>query len=99
MAKKVIVIGAGLGGISAAISLAAKGFSVEVYEKNDKFVMRAELPGMKKEKMDVSVVGDTLTIGGERKAESEVKDDGYHCWELFLREVFSLHWLARSGKY
>ena len=34
MAKKVIIIGAGLGGISAAISLAAEGFSVEVYEKN-----------------------------------------------------------------
>ena len=36
MAKKVIIIGAGLGGISAAISLAAEGFSVEVYEKNNK---------------------------------------------------------------
>ena len=35
MSKKVIIIGAGLGGISAAISLAAEGFSVEVYEKNN----------------------------------------------------------------
>jgi len=33
--RSVAVIGAGLGGISAAISLAAEGYSVEVYEKNE----------------------------------------------------------------
>jgi diapolycopene oxygenase len=33
---KIIVIGAGLGGLSAAISLRAAGFNVEVFEKNDK---------------------------------------------------------------
>jgi diapolycopene oxygenase len=36
MKKKVIVIGAGLGGMSAAISLASKGHEVQVYEKNSK---------------------------------------------------------------
>jgi phytoene dehydrogenase-like protein len=34
--EKVAVIGAGLGGLSAAISLATEGFSVELFEKNDK---------------------------------------------------------------
>ena len=34
--KKVIVIGAGLGGLSAAISLAQEGYAVEVFEKNGK---------------------------------------------------------------
>ncbi len=34
--KKVAVIGAGLGGLSAAISLATEGFFVEVYEKNER---------------------------------------------------------------
>lgn len=34
--RKVIVIGAGLGGMSAALSLAAEGFSVSIFEKNDK---------------------------------------------------------------
>ena len=34
--KKVIVIGAGLGGLSAAISLTQEGYDVEVYDKNDK---------------------------------------------------------------
>jgi HSP20 family protein len=54
--------------------------AVDIFEKNDKFVIKAELPGMKQEDIDVSVVGDTLTIKGEKKTESEVKDeDYYHC--------------------
>jgi len=36
LSNKVIVVGAGLGGLSAAISLAEEGFDVEVFEKNDK---------------------------------------------------------------
>ena len=65
--------------------------SVEMYEKPDKFVVRAELPGLKKEEVDISVVGDTLTISGERKAETEVKDEEYLrcelCYGKFSRSV------------
>jgi HSP20 family protein len=54
--------------------------AVDVFEKDDKFVVKAELPGMKEEDINVSVVGDTLTIKGERKVESEVKEkDYYYC--------------------
>jgi len=64
---------------------------VELYEKDDKFVVRAELPGMKKEEFDISVLGNTLTIKGERKAESEVKDEDYYrcelCYGKFSRSV------------
>ncbi|MFC1864794.1 Hsp20/alpha crystallin family protein [Chloroflexota bacterium] len=55
--------------------------SIEVFDKEDKFVVKAELPGMKEEDIDVSVVGDTLTIKGEKKAESEVKEEDYYCCE------------------
>lgn len=34
--EKIIIVGAGLGGISASIALATEGFEVEVFEKNDK---------------------------------------------------------------
>jgi len=65
--------------------------SVEMYEKEDKFVVRAELPGMKKEEIDVSVVGNTLTISGERKAETEVKEEDYYrcelCYGKFSRSI------------
>ena len=54
---------------------------IEVFEKEDKFVVKAELPGNKEEDIDVLVVGDTLTIKGERKAESEAKEENYYCCE------------------
>jgi len=59
-----------------------------MYEKEDKFVVKAELPGMKEEDVDVSVSDDTLTIKGERKAESEVKEENYYCCERFYGSFF-----------
>jgi HSP20 family protein len=52
--------------------------AVDVFEKDDKFVVKAELPGMKEEDVDVSVVGDTLSIKGEKKTETEVKEEDYY---------------------
>jgi HSP20 family protein len=64
---------------------------IEVFEKEDKFVVKADLPGMKREELDVSMVGDTLTIKGERKSETEVKEEDYYCCERaygsFLRSI------------
>jgi len=55
--------------------------AVEVVEKEDKYVVKAELPGAKQEDIDVSVVGDMLTIKGEKRAETEVNEADYHCRE------------------
>jgi len=55
--------------------------AIEVFEKEDRFVVKAELPGMTEEDIDISVVGETLTIKGERKAETEVKEEDYYCCE------------------
>jgi len=52
--------------------------AVDVFDKKDKFIVKAELPGMKEEDIDVSVVGDTLSIKGEKKTETEVKDEAYY---------------------
>ncbi len=52
--------------------------AVDVFEKEDKFVVKAELPGMKEDNIDVSVVGDTLSIKGEKKTETEVKNEDYY---------------------
>jgi len=62
--------------------------AIEVFEKGDKFVIKAEVPGMKEEDIDVSVVGDTLTIKGEKKAESEVKEEDYYCCERSYGSFF-----------
>ena len=56
--------------------------SVEMYEKGESFIVRAELPGVNKDEIDISVTGDTLTIKGERKPSAEVKEEEYQCYEV-----------------
>jgi len=62
--------------------------ALEVFEKEDKFVVKVELPGMKEEDIDVSVSDDTLTIKGERKSESEVNEESYYCCERSYGSFF-----------
>ncbi len=52
--------------------------SIDVEETNDAIIIRAELPGMKREDIKVTVAEDTVTISGERKYESERKDRTFH---------------------
>lgn len=65
--------------------------SIDVYEEKDSVVVKAELPGMKKEDVEVSLAGETLTIKGEKKEDKEVKEDDYYRRErsygLFSRTV------------
>lgn len=56
--------------------------SIDLYEKEDAFIIRAELPGVKLEDVDVSMTGDTLTIKGERKPPEDVKEEEYECCEV-----------------
>lgn len=51
---------------------------IDVEETNDAMIIRAELPGMKREDIKVTVAEDTVTISGERKYESEQKDRTFH---------------------
>ncbi len=52
---------------------------VDIYE-NDRheIVLRAELPGLKREDLDIRVENNTLTLRGERKRDAEVKQESYH---------------------
>jgi HSP20 family protein len=52
--------------------------AIDVAEEEDKFSVKVELPGVKEEDVSVSIAGDTLTIEGEKKAESELKRKGYY---------------------
>jgi HSP20 family protein len=51
---------------------------VDVFEKDDRLVVRADLPGMKKEDVKVEVTQGTLTISGERRSEVEEKKDKFY---------------------
>ena len=48
--------------------------AVDVFQDSDRFTVYAELPGLKKEEIEISLNGDTLTIGGERKNEANVEE-------------------------
>ena len=54
--------------------------SVDVIERDDEVVVRAGLPGYKKEDIEVSMSNSSLTIKGETKTEEkEEKGDYYRC--------------------
>jgi len=55
--------------------------AVDIYEKGDEIVVKANIPGVNKDDIKVSVVGNTLTIRGEKKQEEEVKEENYYCLE------------------
>jgi len=52
---------------------------VDIYQNGDReIVLKAELPDMTREDIDVTVENFVLTIKGEKKFDSDVKDEQYH---------------------
>ncbi|HXN07801.1 MAG TPA: Hsp20/alpha crystallin family protein [Nitrospiria bacterium] len=51
---------------------------VEIYDEKADIVVKAELPGMQKEELEINLVDDVLTIKGEKKKEEEVKEKDYY---------------------
>lgn len=68
-------IGASRGGATAEPALWSP--PVEVFHRGDDLVIRADLPGVKKEDVHVEVEDDVLVLSGERRAEHEERGDGY----------------------
>ena len=65
--------------------------AMDMYETDDKVVVKLAVSGVKPEDIQVTVVGDTLSIKGEVKAETETKERSYHLRERrygsFVRTV------------
>lgn len=51
--------------------------AVDIKEEPDKFVLQADLPGVKPEEIDVSMEDGVLTIQGEKKTEAKTEGEGY----------------------
>jgi HSP20 family protein len=49
-----------------------------VFEEKDNYYIRAELPGIKADELDISVTADSLSISGERKIAMEKENARYH---------------------
>jgi HSP20 family protein len=52
--------------------------AVDVFEEKDDIVVKAELPGIEKDNIEVNLTDHTLTIKGEKKKEEEVKEENYY---------------------
>src|SRR4051794_23587507 len=70
---------------------AAATLPLDIAENENEFIVKASLPGVRSEDVQITAHGDTLTIRGEIKAEEEKKDENYHLRERrygqFLRTV------------
>jgi HSP20 family protein len=64
----------GANGSSAARWIPA----MDLVEEEDHFVLRADLPGVEEDAVNVELEDDVLTISGERKSEHESRKDGYY---------------------
>jgi HSP20 family protein len=51
---------------------------VEFYQQNNEFVVRADLPGLKREDISVDITDDEVTIAGERRKEQESERGGVY---------------------
>ena len=52
--------------------------AVDIYEDKDNIIVKAELPGMKKDDLSIDVKNNVLTLSGERKYEEETKKENFH---------------------
>jgi HSP20 family protein len=51
---------------------------VDVYEDTHQLVLKLEVPGIKQDDLDVRVENQTLTVKGERKFETDEKEENFH---------------------
>jgi len=65
--------------------------NLDIAETENDIVVKADLPGLSPDEVDISITGDVLTIKGEKKHEKEEKDKAFHrierCCGSFCRSV------------
>lgn len=55
--------------------------TIDVMRRGEDMLVRAEIPGVKPEEIDISVTENTLTLKGERREEHETRDEDYYVRE------------------
>lgn len=63
-------------------SLRAEQPAVDMYQTDTDVVVKASLPGMKSEDVDISVTGDVITLKGEHREEHETSEENYFRKEM-----------------
>jgi HSP20 family protein len=65
-------------GDSQAVSTASYTPAVDVFENGEKVVLKLDIPGVEEKDLDIRVENQSLTVRGERKFESEEKEENFH---------------------
>jgi HSP20 family protein len=75
----------------AELEASAWSPQVEVFERNGKLTIRADLPGLSRDDIDVNITDDAVVIRGEREQAKEENEQGYYRSERsygsFYREI------------
>jgi HSP20 family protein len=65
--------------------------AIDMYQTDDEIVVKASLPGVKADEVQINISGEVLTLKGETKHEEEKKDKAWHIreqrWGAFERSV------------
>jgi HSP20 family protein len=86
-----------------AHTLLSKGWEpmTDISETKSKLIVKAELPGMEAEDIEVSLTNDILLIKGEKKKETEKKGENHFCVERYygsFQRMFRLPVEVKSDK-
>ncbi len=57
--------------------------SVDISETPQQYIIRAEIPGMRKEDIKISINRNCLTLSGEKKEEKKTEDEKFHRMESY----------------
>jgi HSP20 family protein len=75
--------------------------ALDVYQTPKEVIVKASLPGIKPEDVEVAITDDTLTIKGETRAEEKVDEEDYICREChygsYLRSITIPHALKTDA--
>ena len=55
--------------------------SVDIYEEGGNFIVKADLPGIKKKDLKIDLTENVLTITGEKKREEKIERESYYRYE------------------
>ena len=72
---------------------------VDIMESKDSYLLRAELPGMKKEDFTLELKDETLTLSGERKSEEKTDGVRYHSVERVAGKFTRSFFLPQTVKH
>ncbi len=73
---------------------------VDIYESEERIIIKAELPGIEIEDVDIEADENTLVMKGERRFEKNLNEENYHRMERFygaFHRVFTLPYAVDSG--